>query len=94
MIDDPGMIFEKGLKSFALGSKEVQVRKSRVIICKGDEVTSTSSRLGRCWTPHIRVDLLPKGSSPFTSVYLGYRLSRSLSEDTGLALSSALLECR
>lgn len=45
MIRNPGMILEECLESLALGSEEVQVRESRVVICKGDKVTTTSPRL-------------------------------------------------
>lgn len=46
MIGNPGMILEEHLKSLALGLEEVQVHESRVVICKGDKVMTTSPRLG------------------------------------------------
>jgi hypothetical protein len=68
-----------GLKSVGFVPQEINMGKLRMVICKGDEITTPSNSFNRGWPPYIRVNLPPELGRALASTNLRDRISTTLS---------------
>ena len=68
-----------GLESIRFVPQEINMGKSRMVICKGDEITTPSNSFNRGWSPYVRVNLPTELGCALASTNLRDRISAALS---------------
>jgi hypothetical protein len=68
-----------GLKSVGFVPQGINMGKSRMVICKGGEITTPSNSFNRGWPPYVRVNLPPELGRALASTNLRDRISATLS---------------
>ena len=75
----PRLKHPMGLKSVGFVSQEINMGKSRMVICKGDEIMTPSNSFNRGWPPYVRVNLPTELSCVLASTNLRDRVLVTLS---------------